>query len=155
MDPTTWNEAARSVIAYYDDSHFNRRANLTLMDYCIDVLCDAVKHNEQPPSFAFGSLCIEAIAELRARSQWNPDEFARLLCSKQHDYGHDNINKFGLNGLVVRLSDKIARLKNLKKKALPRNEAVLDTWQDIVGYCVIAEMLMDGTFQYELESKND
>ena len=38
---------------------------------------------------------------------------ANIVIKKQHDYGHDNIMAFKEQGLVVRLSDKVARLKNL------------------------------------------
>ncbi len=37
-----------------------------------------------------------------------------LLDKKQQDYGSSNISKFGVFGVIVRLSDKIERLKNLK-----------------------------------------
>lgn len=75
-----------------------------------------------------------------------------LVISKQHDYGHGNILKFGLLGVVVRISDKIERLKNLSMKAYDPAvaESLDDTKMDIVGYCLIALMLLDGTFTKEL-----
>jgi hypothetical protein len=72
------------------------------------------------------------------------------LCKKQHDYGHGNINRFGIYGVIVRLSDKIERLENLNKIETPHNESKHDTLLDIVGYCVIALMLMDDTFNLDL-----
>jgi hypothetical protein len=73
------------------------------------------------------------------------------LCRKQHDYGHGNINRFGIYGVIVRLSDKIERLDNLRSKQVkPQNESIQDTLTDIVGYCVIALMLMDETFNLNL-----
>lgn len=75
------------------------------------------------------------------------------IAGKQRDYGHDNIARFGVTGLVVRLSDKAARLINLLTRAqgrllthLPTNEPIADTWLDIAGYCVLALMWIDGTF---------
>lgn len=76
----------------------------------------------------------------------------RTICSKQRDYGHGNILKFGLTGVVVRLSDKVERLKNLfGNEAAPANESVADTWLDIVGYCAIGMMLCDDTFSLQLQ----
>jgi len=56
-----------------------------------------------------------------------------------------------MKGVLVRLSDKVERLINLKsKKSKAQNESVIDTLRDIVGYCVIALMLNDETFNLDL-----
>ena len=39
-------------------------------------------------------------------------QIAETVISKQHDYGHQNILAFREKGLVVRLTDKMARLTN-------------------------------------------
>lgn len=147
---TYWDQAARAVIDSYDQSHLSRPANMELVDYVIDVMRDSVVCHEPQPSFTFNSLAIEAVAHLRFNKQWDPDEFADFLCGKQHDYGHENINTFGLVGLAVRLSDKVARIHHLNTN-LAKNESLLDSWSDIVGYCVIAEMILNNTFDLELE----
>jgi hypothetical protein len=91
------------------------------------------------------------INELRAREAWDTGQMVATLCSKQHDYGHGNINKFGLFGVLVRLSDKIERYKNLTNKHTEAiNESIGDTLTDMVGYCIIALMLLDETFNLEL-----
>ena len=41
------------------------------------------------------------------------NEIVTLVCQKQADYGHGNINAFGELGIKVRVSDKKARLKNI------------------------------------------
>ena len=41
------------------------------------------------------------------------DDLVALLARKQHDYGPENILRFGNRGLLVRLHDKVARLENL------------------------------------------
>jgi hypothetical protein len=75
-----------------------------------------------------------------------------VLCSKQHDYGHHNISKFGTIGIMVRMSDKAERLKNLRLRDLsPQNESLVDTLLDILGYSVLALMWLDGTFMLELD----
>ena len=65
-----------------------------------------------------------------------------LLRSKMEDYGYDNIDRFGLDGLLVRLHDKIARLENLYERgAEANNESLTDTHADIIGYCIIGCMV--------------
>lgn len=75
-----------------------------------------------------------------------------LMVRKQQDYGPGNINAFGELGLVVRLSDKIERLKHLlfetdahgrlvPRAIAPQNEPVEDTYRDILNYALIALMV--------------
>ena len=55
-----------------------------------------------------------------------------LLRSKMEDYGYDNIDRFGLDGILVRLHDKIARLENLYGKGeTGKNESLTDTHIDL------------------------
>jgi hypothetical protein len=83
---------------------------------------------------------------------WSPNMIGKMLARKQHDYGHGNINAFGMIGVAVRMSDKVARLLNLiAKGAEAENESLTDTWLDIVGYAVIAQMLLAETFNRELD----
>ena len=79
-------------------------------------------------------------------------ELAELVCNKQHDYGHDNINAFGEYGVLVRTNDKIARLRNLIGKE-GITEPRIDAWKDIGGYAIIALMLDRDWFKLELEDK--
>ena len=98
---------------------------------------------------AMGTL---AAAHLDSIGLWNKTEMLDLLCRKQHDYGHGNILSFGITGVAVRMADKVARLANLTSKDVDAvNESLLDTWSDIVGYAVIAGMLLVGTFELGLE----
>ena len=81
---------------------------------------------------------------------------AQVVIEKQHDYGHDNILVFKEQGLVVRLWDKINRLKNLVwKNTEPKNESIVDTFTDIAGYAIIGLMLAEGTFTNELEETEE
>lgn len=92
----------------------------------------------------------EATAHLRHDLLWTPWLIVETLASKQHDYGPGNILRFGQVGIMVRICDKIERLNNLLTQPNPRNETVFDTWLDLVGYSVIAEMLADRTFTLPL-----
>ena len=64
------------------------------------------------------------------------DEIAKLLDDKRHDYGTDNIRKFGTLGCLIRASDKIERLINLRDKPA-KLENTEDTWKDLAGYAVL------------------
>jgi hypothetical protein len=107
------------------------------------------EQNELPVSLLWTEIAIQAVENLRLNNEWDSGEMATLLASKQHDYGHGNITAFGMKGVLVRLSDKVERLINLTTKNA-RNESILDTLRDIVGYCVIALMLHDETFNLDL-----
>ena len=81
------------------------------------------------------------------------DVTLKTLASKQHDYGHDNITRWGIRGICVRMADKHARLENLYRRGV-RNalfETIEDTWLDLLGYSIIALMLIDETFTLPLE----
>lgn len=71
-----------------------------------------------------------------------------LLARKQRDYGPGNILAFGEIGLMVRMSDKVARLQNLlaREDSTGVAEPTEDAWLDLVGYAVIARMLANDTF---------
>lgn len=87
-----------------------------------------------------------------------------LLAMKQHDYGHDNINLSGIEGVNVRIIDKWSRYENLMARTerarnadcadhpsvSALNESITDTLVDIIGYCIIATMLQQGTFDRPL-----
>ena len=76
-------------------------------------------------------------------------ELAELVIKKQKDYGHENIMAFGELGVLVRANDKIARLKNLQGKEAS-NEPRMDSWVDLGGYSLIAQMLDRGWFTLPL-----
>lgn len=86
-----------------------------------------------------------AIRALMIRDKWDKESLATLLTKKQHDYGTKNILAFGPLGICVRMSDKIARLGNLRGKTA-KNESMIDTLMDIIGYAVVAMMLDNGSF---------
>lgn len=77
------------------------------------------------------------------------DEAWNILVQKQLDYGPYNISNAPggpLNGLMVRMHDKIARLNNLiyEVKDTPKNESVEDSFIDLLNYSAIALMVLRG-----------
>ena len=82
------------------------------------------------------------------------DELHTTLCRKQRDYGHHNIARFGMTGLIIRCHDKIARLENLLiNNTVPGNESIYDTVMDIAGYSAIGIMWARNEFLLPLEEK--
>jgi len=66
---------------------------------------------------------------------------------KQKDYGPKNISDSPggpLNGLRVRMFDKLARINNLVETGVtPENESLRDSFMDIANYAIIAMMVLD------------
>jgi hypothetical protein len=76
---------------------------------------------------------------------------ANLVISKQQKYGKSNINDFGEMGILIRMNDKFARLKNmLLNNVQDTKEPIDDTLRDIIGYSLLWIMLRDGTFNLPL-----
>lgn len=164
MEPNTWNEACRQALAEIALTHkyldvIPRSKNRTdLLADASDRLGEFVRSNDRDSSVALGNMVVAshlAINELASRGitvDW--DQMHELLCKKQHDYGHGNIDNFGLVGVAVRLCDKIARAENLQTRDsnAVSNETILDTYEDIIGYTVIALMLDADTFKLQLDT---
>lgn len=82
------------------------------------------------------------------------EELKQVLISKNFDYGHGNILKFGEFGVLVRVSDKIERLRTLLGNDLePKNESIYDSWEDTACYAIICLMLRKRTFTLPLECR--
>lgn len=84
-----------------------------------------------------------------AANMWNVyDDAGALLLKKHADYGPTNISRSPggpLNGLRVRIWDKIARINNLiDSGATPENESLEDSFIDLLNYSAIALMVMRG-----------
>jgi len=76
------------------------------------------------------------------------DTAGNLLIKKHSDYGPKNISQSPggpLNGLRVRMWDKTARINNLlDSNVQPSNESLRDSFLDLLNYCAIAMMVLDG-----------
>ena len=68
----------------------------------------------------------------------------KTYTKKNQDYGNSfdkSMDEFGLMSAVVRMSDKMERLKSLvKKDAKVKDESVEDTLLDLANYCVMTVM---------------
>jgi len=91
-------------------------------------------------------------------------ELVALFDKKQKDYGKSNISEFGRTGVLIRMNDKLARVKNIvmmksengndaflfgakDKNMQPLNESLRDSYKDIAVYAVIDWLLEDGLWK--------
>lgn len=72
------------------------------------------------------------------------DTARELMSRKNRDYGADedpfrNFRTFGRIGILVRMSDKLARLRSFTEngKFFVEDEGVQDTIKDIINYAVL------------------
>lgn len=81
-----------------------------------------------------------------------------LFARKHLDYGMWNLAAgsrletpeevgFALEGIWWRLNDKISRWKNIMLSGKAYNETLQDTFQDIINYVVIAQIMADGNWK--------
>lgn len=69
-------------------------------------------------------------------------EIGKLLRKKNEMYGDGNVDMMGKEGVVLRISEKIERLKHFfKTKNDSNEEPVEDAWKDIAGFGIIGLML--------------
>jgi len=76
------------------------------------------------------------------------NELKTILLKKQEDYGPLNISHApggAVNGLRVRMHDKLARLNHLVDKGdTPNYETVEDTLVDLANYAIIGLLVQRG-----------
>lgn len=81
------------------------------------------------------------------------DELTNLLIRKHADYGPKNISQSPggpLNGLRVRMWDKIARINHLLDTGKDaKNESLEDSFADLANYSIIALMVLKGKWPTE------
>ena len=71
------------------------------------------------------------------------DTAGNLLIRKHKDYGPNG----ALNGLRVRMHDKVARINHLiDSEVSPSNESLRDSFLDLLNYSAIAMMVLDKTW---------
>ena len=79
------------------------------------------------------------------------DELKKLMLKKHADYGPTNIAGAPggpMNGLRVRLYDKLARLNNLVDTGdTPNYESIEDTFLDIANYAIIGLLVQRGQWE--------
>jgi hypothetical protein len=77
------------------------------------------------------------------------DEARRIMVGRQKDYGPYNIARAWpdpTTALIVRITDKLERLKNLHGKDDTFGERVRDSWIDLSNYGIVGVMVTDRTW---------
>jgi hypothetical protein len=76
------------------------------------------------------------------------DSLVDLLISKHKDYGPRNIADApggAINGLRVRMHDKLARINNLFDSGKdPEHESIEDSFKDMANYAIIGLLVLKG-----------
>ena len=80
------------------------------------------------------------------------NEIRVIMVRKHQDYGPLNIALApggAMNGLLVRMHDKMARLENLyyKSSNTPNYESIEDTFIDLANYAIIGLLVQRGQWE--------
>ena len=80
-------------------------------------------------------------------------ELKIVMVQKHQDYGPYNIAHApggATNGLLVRMHDKMERLKNLyynRKANTPNYESIEDSYKDLANYAIIGLLVLRGQWE--------
>lgn len=159
--PTTWEDASRIALArIFDNVRHKPRAGLDQLRTDLDGFIEEQFHTAAGFDKAKVSWAIIGANALEIAIQrgepFDIIEVHATLIRKQRDYGPENIRRFGRQGLMVRMHDKVARLENLLSNdggGKPQNESIKDNLLDVVGYAAIGIMWESMTFLLPLETK--
>jgi hypothetical protein len=101
---------------------------------------------------AFSAFVDEEARKLRRKPDFDDDvrivydELMSVLLAKHRDYGPRNIADAPggpLNGLRVRIHDKVARINNLiDNNSKPQYESLEDSFKDLANYAIIALLVL-------------
>lgn len=157
--PTTWEDAAYRAASTVMSQHANLQVAVdmaTLMDRLKGMHGQPHVGSQRPDlMLMFRKMAVSAARQLADQTGADVPtllgETVELAIRKQHDYGHGNIMAFGIDGIIVRMNDKMARILNLASRGVEAaNEPLVDSYQDMIGYSLIGLMLLAGTFTLPL-----
>lgn len=170
MNPKNWQSAASIILdTCYDIIDSGDIRQIPDQEACLDFVDQSLANivsitfnsfgdNEELEDEFFsiaaaGIIGLSNSAEISKKAAIN--KIFSTVVDKQKMYGPNNICKFGMHGIVIRLNDKIERMKNLKQHDGPvLFEPIQDTWLDIVGYSVLALMWINDWFLLEFKAQS-
>ena len=145
----TWDEAARWALdGIFTQVRKKPRADLLQVRSDLDGFIDDLFHaaaGVQKATAMWAVIGGDAVElSIKRGIPQTIDNVHATLIRKQRDYGHENIRRFGRQGLMVRMHDKVARLENLLSSSdggvKPNNESIEDNIMDVIGYAAIGMM---------------
>lgn len=157
MDYTTWNDAAEAAVSdIFSLVRTGTKVDLDSLRRNLDSFISSLfdkPGGKVSAAVKFANLGADAIEVAKSEGYLLVQATTtKTLIGKQRDYGPENISRFGRQGLLVRLHDKVARLENLAARgSAPQNESIHDNFLDVVGYCAIGIMWERGLFLLPLE----
>ena len=81
-----------------------------------------------------------------------------LYITKNHDYGdsvHDTYLKYGITSFLVRMEDKMNRVRTLSQKnGLVNDEKIQDTLLDLANYAILAVLELEGEDDGQINTRN-
>lgn len=160
VEPTSWEEAALAAVELiFAQKRKRKRADLNQLRTDLDEFIESLFH--APAGFTtaksrwsvIGGDAVE-LGETLGFDWLSIKTVHATLVKKQRDYGPENIRRFGRQGLMVRMHDKVARLENLMDTHnTPENETVFDNVLDVIGYAAIGIMWESQQFLLPLTGK--
>jgi hypothetical protein len=125
------------------------------------MISDQLKHEarqyrqdmsaQQKPAYVKKPISEQLVREVHIETHINNTvkELTDLLLSKHRDYGPKNISQApggALNGLRVRMHDKLARINNLHEAKFeePQYEPLEDSFKDMANYAIIGLLVLRG-----------
>lgn len=133
----------RGMLSEEEEKAFREKFGLHKKEYdapICEVICDAVDYVSTGEDEKF--IQAETVKENSFTDIiWKLDELHRR---KNHDYGnaaHESYKEFGLISYVIRLNDKMKRLKSLTKPGAEQqvaDEKIEDTLMDLAAYAIMA-----------------
>ena len=90
--------------------------------------------------------CISMIYEHNDDFDVITEQMHDTYIKKNHDYGNSfgkSMDEFGIASAIIRMNDKLERLKTLsKKESMVKDESVQDTLLDLANYAIMTVMYL-------------
>ena len=148
-------DVLRTITQIEENSNHTDLTQGERMQWC-EIKCEimrksilANKSYAQPWKTTFDSIGYHMLKILK-HSSFNKDEYGDFMVRKHKAYGAEPILMWGDLIILIRVTSKISRIKNMEGGAWPtrfdlsgsvNSESVQDNIQDILGYCILGLLI--------------